>query len=308
MVEVTSLHRYFGPLKAVHDVSFQIQRGQVFGFIGPNGAGKTTTMRILSTIDVPTTGDAFVDGLSVVDDADRVRRVIGFMPDHFATYANVNCWEYLDFYARSYGLRGPSRRRAVDRVMQFTELDGLSRKSIDGLSKGMKQRLCLARSLVHDPKVLILDEPAAGLDPRARIELRELIKQLAADGKAILISSHILTELSEMCDVVGIIELGKIVVTGRVAEILTPTKTTQLMELRVLRDVETTVAWLQQQADISDVSVEGRNIVFHLCGDEAAQAALLDRLVQARLPLSAFRGRQENLEEVFMAVTKGLVQ
>jgi ABC-2 type transport system ATP-binding protein len=308
MVEVKRLHRYFGSLKAVQNVTFQIGRGQVFGFIGPNGAGKTTTMRILATIDVPTRGDAFIGGYSVVNDPDKVRRIIGFMPDHFATYPNVNCWEYVDFYARAYGLRGKARLMAVRRVMTFTELDGLAEKPIDGLSKGMKQRLCLARAMVHDPKVLILDEPAAGLDPRARIELRELIKLLAAEGKAILISSHILTELAEMCEVVGIIELGRIVATGPVDAIQATNRTIAVMEIRVLRDAELVEQWLNEQHDVDDVEVVGRNISFHFPADEAAQAALLDRMNAAKLPLVSFRSREENLEDVFMAVTKGKVQ
>jgi ABC-2 type transport system ATP-binding protein len=308
MIEICSLHRYFGALKAVHDVSFRIEPGQVFGFIGPNGAGKTTTMRILGTIDVPTQGDAFVDGYSVVNDADRVRRIVGFMPDHFATYANVNCWEYLDFYARAYGLRGGDRLRAVRRVMSFTELDDMADKPIDGLSKGMKQRLCLARALVHDPKALILDEPAAGLDPRARIDLRELIKQLAADGKAILISSHILTELAEMCDVVGIIELGQLLAAGPVHQVQATARATFMVEIRVLRDADVCERWLSQQHDVSEVRVSERDFTVHFAGDEAAQADLLHRMMAARLPVVSFRSRQENLEEVFMAVTKGKVQ
>ena len=196
MIELRNLHRQFGRTRAVDDVSFSVQQGQVFGYIGPNGAGKTTSMRILATLDLPTAGDAFVDGFSVVEDPDRVRRRLGFMPDYFTTYANVNVHEYLDFFARAYQLRGRQRADAIDRVMDFTGLDVLADKPIDGLSKGMKQRLCLGRALIHDPAVMVLDEPAAGLDPRARIELREMIRTLANTGKTILISSHILTELA----------------------------------------------------------------------------------------------------------------
>ena len=192
------------------DVTFEVPRGEVFGYIGPNGAGKTTSMRILATLDLPTYGDALVDGFSVVNDPDRVRRRLGFMPDYFGTYPNVNCYEYLDFFARAYGLVGRERHQAVQHTMGFTGLDRLADKPIRALSKGMKQRLCLGRAMIHNPSVLVLDEPAAGLDPRARIELREMIRQLAADGKTILVSSHILTELAEMCDRVGIIEQGRL--------------------------------------------------------------------------------------------------
>jgi ABC-2 type transport system ATP-binding protein len=308
MVEISGLHRYFGPLKAVHDVSFQFSRGQAFGFIGPNGAGKTTTMRILATIDVPTRGDAYVDGYSVVSDADRVRDLLGYMPDSFATYANVNCGEYLDFFARAYGLRGKTRLTALRRVMSFTELNDLSEKPIDSLSKGMRQRLCLARALIHDPKVLILDEPAAGLDPRARIELRELIKLLAGDGKAILISSHILTELAEMCDAVAIIELGKIVASGPVNAIQSTARALSLLEISILRDPETAEKWLREQADVGEVHVSGNDFTVHFPADREAQANLLQRMMAARVPVVSFHSRTENLEDIFMAVTKGKVQ
>jgi ABC-2 type transport system ATP-binding protein len=308
MVEICGLHRYFGSLKAVDNVSFQFDRGQAFGFIGPNGAGKTTTMRILATIDVPTRGDAFVDGYSVVSDADRVRDLLGYMPDTFTTYANVNCGEYLDFFARAYGLRGRARLTALRRVMAFTELNELAEKPIDSLSKGMRQRLCLARALIHDPKVLILDEPASGLDPRARIELRELIKLLAGDGKAILISSHILTELAEMCDAVAIIELGKIVATGPVNAIQSTSRALALLEISVLRDAEQAEQWLRDQPDVGEVVPSGNDFTVHFPADREAQAGLLERMIHARLPIVSFHSRNENLEDIFMAVTKGKVQ
>ena len=200
-------------------MSFSVERGHVFGYIGPNGAGKTTSMRILATLDMPDDGDAMIDGFSVVNDPDRARLRLGFMPDYLVTYPNVNVHEYLDFFARSYRLRGKKRKDAVDRVMNFTGLDVLAEKPTDGLSKGMKQRLSLGRAMIHDPAVLVLDEPAAGLDPRARIELREMIRALAKQGKTVLISSHILTELAEMCDTVGIIERGQLLAVGTVEEI-----------------------------------------------------------------------------------------
>jgi ABC-2 type transport system ATP-binding protein len=308
MVELCGLHRYFGSLKAVNDVSFRFERRQVFGFIGPNGAGKTTTMRILATIDVPTQGDAFIDGYSVTNDPDRVRQLIGFMPDSFAPYPNMNCFEYLDFFARAYRLRGKARRVAVRRVMSFTELAELADKPIDSLSKGMRQRLCLARALIHDPKVLVLDEPASGLDPRARIELRELIKLLAEDDKAVLISSHILTELAEMCHAVAIIELGKIVAAGPVDAIQAMHQALSLVEIRVLRDVALVERWLGEQPDVGEVQVNGRDLTVHFPADEETQTELLHRMTVANLPIVSFRSRQENLEDVFMAVTKGKVQ
>ncbi len=253
MIELQRLCRYFGETRAVQDVSFQVRRGEVFGFIGPNGAGKTTSMRILAGLDTPSSGDARVDGFSVVDDPDRARLRLGFMPDYFDTDHAIDCRDYLDFFARAYGLRGVVRRRALHRVMRFTGLDAIQHKPISGLSKGMKQRLCLGRALIHDPPVLILDEPAAGLDPRARIELREIVRALSRQGKAILISSHILTELAEICDRVGIIEQGELIAEGSVAEMRS-----KLMnragpsehQVRVLGSPEGLVQWLNARTDV----------------------------------------------------------
>jgi ABC-2 type transport system ATP-binding protein len=309
VIELRRLHRFFGATKAVNDVTFSVPRGQVFGYIGPNGAGKTTSMRILATLDLPTYGDAFVDGFSVINDPDRVRRRLGFMPDFFGTYTNVNCWEYLDFYARAYGLVGRDRHRALNHVMDFTGLDNLAEKPISGLSKGMKQRLCLGRSMIHNPGVLILDEPAAGLDPRARIELREMIGQLAAgEGKTILVSSHILTELAEMCDRVGIIEKGELLATGTVEEIHQQLETHRDVRARLLERVGDAAAWLRQQANIHDVREEGDLLRFSHPGTRADEAVLLRQMIEAGFVVAEFRSEEKSLEDVFMHVTQGYVQ
>jgi ABC-2 type transport system ATP-binding protein len=309
MIELCGLHRFFGPTRAVDDVSFEVHAGQVFGYIGPNGAGKTTSMRILATLDQPTGGDAFVDGFSVVNDPDRVRRRLGFMPDYFGTYANVNVEEYLDFYARAYHLRGPARHAAVRRVMDSTGLGVLAEKPIDGLSKGMKQRLCLGRALVHAPPVMVLDEPAAGLDPRARIELREMIRALARDGKTILISSHILTELAEMCDVVGIIERGKLIAVGTVEEIQRRVRRLDnLVEVSVLDGTDGLGDWLGRRPGVSEIRVDGQTLRFLHAGNAAADADLLRAMIEAGFRVSAYGARRQTLEDVFMQVTQGLVQ
>ncbi|HEX7449837.1 MAG TPA: ABC transporter ATP-binding protein [Pirellulales bacterium] len=310
MIELRSLHRFFGRTRAVQDVSFAVARGQVFGYIGPNGAGKTTSMRILATLDQPTFGDALVDGFSVVNDPDRVRRRLGFMPDYFGTYANVNVREYLDFYARAYGLRGGERQRALRFAMGFTKLDTLAEKPINGLSKGMKQRLCLGRALIHDPAVMVLDEPAAGLDPRARIQLREMIRELAAHGKTVLVSSHILTELAEMCDVVGIIEQGRLLAVGSVEEIQRGQQVHQMSRVVVrLLDAAASLAnWLSQQTGVSEVRVEGCSAAFLHDGDGAAQAALLKSMIESGFRVVAFGSQIRSLEDVFMQVTQGHVQ
>lgn len=309
MIELVHLRRSFGQTRAVDDVSFQVHAGQVFGYIGPNGAGKTTSMRILATLDLPNGGDAFVDGFSVLNDPDRVRRRLGFMPDSFGTYADVNVLEYLDFYARAYHLRGQDRRRAVAKVMQFTALDTLAEKPINGLSKGMKQRLCLGRTLIHDPPVLVLDEPAAGLDPRARIELREMIRALARQGKTVLISSHILTELAEMCDVVGIIERGKLIAGGTVEEIHRAYETPHaLVEVRLIENGSGLGQWLVREPRASRIDAAEQIVRFSFTGDAAAQADLLREIIAAGFRVSAFGAKRQSLEDVFMKVTQGLVQ
>lgn len=313
MVALRRVHRFFGSTRAVNDISFEVYQGEVFGYIGPNGAGKTTSMRILATLDLPTFGDALVDGFSVVNDPDRVRRRLGFMPDNFGTYHNVNCREYLDFFARAYGLMGPERDRAMRHVMGFTGLDKLAEKPIRGLSKGMKQRLCLGRAMIHDPAVLILDEPAAGLDPRARIELRQMIRELAERGKTMLVSSHILTELGEMCDRVAIIEVGRLIAVGSVAEIhqrATPLNADVKIEvkLRLLSGFDSAIEWLQKHPSVHAPRLEGEFIRLALDGDRTEQAVLLRELIGAGFAVSDFGGHAKSLEEVFLHVTRGVVQ
>jgi ABC-2 type transport system ATP-binding protein len=307
-IELVHLHRSFGRTKAVNDVSFAVGRGHVFGFIGPNGAGKTTSMRILATLDMPTSGDAFIDGFSVLQDPDRVRGRLGFMPDYFDTHPNILVEEYLDFFARAYGLMGADRLRALRHVMSFTGLDSLAEKPVDGLSKGMKQRLCLGRAMIHDPPVMIMDEPAAGLDPRARIQLREMIGQLAADGKAILISSHILTELAEMCDTVAIIEQGRLLAVGSLEEIHRARQTRRSVQLQILGGAEEAANWLGRRADVHDLRLEGEEIEFLHDGDQQSEAGILRELILAGFRVSAFGSRAKSLEDVFMQVTEGLVQ
>ena len=323
VIEIEQLTRRFGPTTAVDDLSFSVSAGEVVGFIGPNGAGKTTTMKILSTLDTPCQGHAWVDGFSVVDDPDRVRRRLGYMPDGFGTYPNVTCEEYLDFFARSYGLRGDKRRKSLLHVMQFTQLDWLAQKPVDGLSKGMKQRLCLGRALIHDPSVLILDEPAAGLDPRARIELREMIVSLAREGKALLISSHILTELAEMCDRVAIIEKGRLLAVGSVEEILrgrrqvseeiadetVPDTVSDIaISMTFVERVEEAVEFLAGLEQITNIEPVGRTVEFRCINDEEVRASILSQIVSQGFQVSQFQIKQKSLEDAFLHVTKGVVQ
>lgn len=314
-LECRNLYRFFGRLKAVNNVSFKAWPGQVLGFIGPNGAGKTTTMRILATLELPTAGDAFVHGHSVLDEPDVVRKKLGFMPDAFGKYPNMDVVEYIDFFARAYGLKGAQRRDAVERVLVFTELRKLAHKPIETLSKGMSQRLGLGRVLVNDPDVLIMDEPAAGLDPRARIELRELIDILARQmKKTILISSHILTELSEICDSAAIIEAGRVLASGTIDELRDLQRKHQgrqaaTITIRVLSRADHVERWLNEQPFVSLVSGNGLNAVsFQFEGDEPARAALLRAMLGQGYEVSEFQGKVESLEDAFMAITKGITQ
>ena len=218
--EVRNLSRVFGKTTAVDNISFSFEDGNIFGFIGPNGAGKTTTIRIMATLDLATSGDVFYDGVSATLYPEAVRRVVGYMPDSLPGYKDIQVWEYLDFFARSFGLKGAERTRALNDIVDFTNLGELRYKFLFALSKGMKQRVSLARALIHNPKVLIMDEPAAGLDPRARLELRSLLKILAEQKKAIFLSSHILSELQDICDGAVIIEQGKLLSAGTLTELL----------------------------------------------------------------------------------------
>jgi ABC-2 type transport system ATP-binding protein len=312
-IEITDLSRYFGSTHAVDDVTFSFNSGDIFGLVGPNGAGKTTTMRILATLDEPTTGDAFLDGVSVVQEPERVRGQIGFMPDSLPTHRDVSVHDYLDFFARAYGLRQRQRMEAIARAEDFTNLAGLRHKMLRALSKGMKQRVSLARALVHDPALLILDEPAAGLDPRARIELRELLKALAEKGKAILISSHILTELSQMCVGAAIMERGRLVKAGRLEDLYrlhesADGKNLRVVAIRVAGDSQKLRRMLAEMPGVAAVTPVGDFIHARVQGDEKACGELLAELLKRGLQILEFKQVNVGLEDLFMSVTKGDVQ
>ncbi|MCY1019800.1 ABC transporter ATP-binding protein [Pyxidicoccus sp. MSG2] len=324
LLEVKGLRRDFGTLRAVDEVSFKLEAGSILGFIGPNGAGKSTTLRILATLDVPTSGEVLLDGHSLVDAPDRARPLIGYMPDRYGTYDDVTVFEFLDFFARAYGLKGAQRRQRVDSVMAFAGLTPLADKLTTALSKGMRQRVALGRTLLHDPRLLLLDEPADGLDPRARIELRELLRALADQGKAVIISSHILTELAEICDTCAIIEQGRLLATGKVEDILHQGgghAVAPELTVRLATGAEGDALWaraerlLLEQPRVARVAREGESLRVRLeleagagpAQADAAAAVLLAALVSAGLPVCAFNARERNLEDAFMTVTKGRV-
>jgi ABC-2 type transport system ATP-binding protein len=307
-LEVRSVSKSFGEFKAVDSVSFSIEAGEVYGFIGPNGAGKTTTMRIIATLALPDEGDVLVEGSSVLSDPRAARDRLGFMPDSYGAYSSTTITEYLDFFARAYGLRGERRRRALSEVMGFTGLDTLQGKLTSALSKGMKQRLCLAKTLLHDPSTLVLDEPAAGLDPRARVEFRELVKALAEMGKAVLISSHILSELSEMCDGVAVIEAGRIQATGSVESVIKGVRPHAEVLLRVLGDLEAAHRALLERPGVANVRPDRGGLLFDFEGEPDALAELLEALVRSGLRPVEFSLEETDLEDVFLKLTEGIVQ
>jgi ABC-2 type transport system ATP-binding protein len=307
-VQIVNLKKNFGATRAVDDVSFTFSSGQVVGFVGPNGAGKTTTMRILATLDEPTAGDALIDGVSVVEEPERARHLVGYVPDSLPTHRDMSVHEYLDFFARAYGLKGLHRAKVIDEVEEFTGLAGLRDKMLVALSKGMKQRVSLARALLHDPAVLVMDEPAAGLDPRARIELRELLRVLSSQGKAILISSHILTELAEICHAAVIIERGSVLMAGAIGDLLENGASRRTVLIRVRDGQEKLHRELLETPRIEKVNLVGEEIAAEINGDEEACCDLLTGLVGRGYRVVEFKLQRANLEEIFMNVTKGAVQ
>jgi ABC-2 type transport system ATP-binding protein len=308
MLQLDGLVKHFDGVRAVDDVSFSVDRGKVLGFIGPNGAGKTTTMRILATLDTPQRGDARIGGYSVVDDPEKVRRITGFMPDYAGVYANTTVSEYLDFFARAYDIRGDARRKAVANIIDFMSIGDLRDRHVESLSKGLKQRVALGRAIIHDPQLLILDEPAANLDPRARIEFRALIRELAADGKTVLLSSHILTELAEICDVVTVIEKGKILATGTVPDILEGTRRRRILSVRLALPHEGIERFLVEQPGVQNVHEAGGRVEFEFDGGDGDQVSLVSRLVGAGFPVLEFSARNAGLEDLFIELTEGRVE
>jgi ABC-2 type transport system ATP-binding protein len=312
MLEVQHLRKEYRNLIAVKDLSFDLEQGDIFGFIGPNGAGKTTTIKILATLLRPTAGRALINGIDVVRDPEAVRGIIGYMPDFFGVYDDIKVWEYLDFFAAAYKIPRPKRPGIIDDVLELTDLTVKKEAYVEELSRGMKQRLCLAKTLVHDPKVLLLDEPASGLDPRARIEIKELLKELKSMGKTIIISSHILPELADFCNKIGIIEQGELVVSGDVQAIMQQVSGGRVFELKVAEDVDGVAALLEARADVRGVRPGERNggcsLKIDYTGDPDEVHQLLRDLLVAGFKVQSFSEQETDLEDIFMKVTRGAVQ
>ncbi len=308
MIQIEHLSKEYKGLTAVKDLSLNLEAGDIFGFIGPNGAGKTTTIKMLATLLKPTSGRALIDGIDVVEHPEAVRGRIGYMPAFFGIYDDMRVWEYLDFFAGAYRLPKSQRPRIIDDVLSLTDLEGKKDSYVEELSTGMKQRLCLAKTLIHDPKVLLLDEPASGLDPRARIEIKELFKELKAMGKTIIISSHILPELADFCNKVGIIERGEMLVSGDVQDIMDQVTGGRTLEIRLLDRLDEAAALLSDAAGVRAVRPVNSHLAVDFTGSPEEQAGLNTLLISNGLRVLAFTEQAMDLEDIFMKVTKGLVQ
>ena len=337
IIETRGLTKKYGQVMAVEDLDLVVEQGAVFGFVGPNGAGKTTTMRILSTLLRPTAGEAWVAGHSVRDDRREVRRAIGYMPDFFGVYGDMKVWEYLDFFAACYEIPSETRRRLVDDLLELVDLAHRRDDYVDALSRGMKQRLCLARAMSHDPQVLILDEPASGLDPRARVEIRELLRELQAMGKTIFVSSHILSEIEEVCTHIAIIEAGHLVEVGTLDQMRQRVQIQRVVKIGLAKEgqgepgtepdqalvssaagepalrpsVAAARVWLVGRPDVLEAEPVAGNgegdLRVTFSGDDEALARLLGEMVRAGFPVLMFREETGDLEDVFMRLTKGIV-
>jgi ABC-2 type transport system ATP-binding protein len=307
MIETKRLTKHYGDLAALVDLDLVIETGDIFGFIGPNGAGKTTTMRILATLLEPTHGQASIDGLDVTRKGKEVRRIIGYMPDFMGVYDDLKVFEYLEFFAAAFGIEHKKRKSIVEGVLELTDLQTKKSFTVDSLSRGMQQRLGLARVLIHDPKVLILDEPASGLDPRARIEIRELLRELKRMGKTIMISSHILSELEEICDHVGIVEHGRLVFSGTMEEIRRRMGIQSKVRVRVANNQNKAVELLSSLPEIQNVKLLGAYIAVTFQEGRETNGVIARTLVQGDIDIVSIEPQQVKLDDAFLKLTKGIV-
>ena len=307
MIELIGFGKDYGDFTAVQSVDLKIEAGEIFGFIGPNGAGKSTTIRFLATLLKASRGEGIINGFSVTRDPMSVRRSVGYMPDNFGVYDGMKVWEFLDFFAVAYGIGRSKRKQVIGDVLELLDLAHKRDDYVNGLSRGMKQRLCLAKTLVHDPPVLILDEPASGLDPRARLEVKALLKELRRMGKTILISSHILTELADCCTSIGIIERGELLMSGPIDDVHSRIRRNRIIHVRFTENGDVGLSVIRSSPYCRDVDVENNHVVVELETDDQGVANLLRQLHENKVGVRSFAEQEPTLEDVFMLVTKGLV-
>ena len=308
IIQTINLTKRYGKLVALNNLHLNIQEGECFGYIGPNGAGKTTTIKILATLLQPTWGEARVCGHVVGYESRKIRPLIGYVPDFFGAYEDMVVQEYLEFFASAYNITGKQRQRVVGDVLELTDLGGKRDALVDSLSRGMQQRLSVARVLLHDPKVLLMDEPASGLDPRARIEIRELLKELRRMGKTIIISSHILHELAELCTTVGILEQGELIFHGPIQEIIRKVKTGTRVHVRVVEQQDLAALMLQRARGVKSVDMLDGHLVLELESQTADFTEIARLLLSNNFKIHEIKEEEVNLETAFMRLTKGIVQ
>lgn len=308
MIKTVNLTKKYGDLIAVNHLNLELDQGDVFGFIGPNGSGKTTTMRMIATLLNPDYGEAYVCGKSIYTDPEEIRRLVGFMPDFFGVYDDMKVIEYLEFFAAAYRINGPGRRAICEEKLELVDMTYKRDAMVNQLSRGQTQRIGLARVLLHEPQVLLLDEPASGLDPRVRIEIRNLLKRLGELNKTIIVSSHILPELADVCNKVGIIEKGEMLVNGSVSDLMKQVRSAILLNICVEGDNDKAAQLIEQHEDVDQVSVRDDILVVRLKPGVHDYSFLPTLLIEAGHRLTLFREEELNLETAFMELTRGLVQ
>lgn len=304
MLVIKNLVKRFGSSYALDGLTMEIQKGQLYGFVGPNGAGKTTTMKIVASLLPADSGEVIVDGIDALRYPRYAKERIGYMPDFFGVYDNLDTLEYLKFYASIYGIIGVVAEKRIDELLELVDLKEKKYENVDDLSRGMKQRLCLARTLLHQPKLLLLDEPASGLEPRARLELQEILKNLCAQKVTILLSSHILKDLSEMCSHLAIIESGKLVIDGSMKEIMAKQKAENPLTMKIIEGHENAIRILKEIPEVSNIASKEGSISFHFYGEEKKEAELLGRLIAGGVMIASYKREEGNLEEIFLKLTK----
>jgi ABC-2 type transport system ATP-binding protein len=304
MLEIRNLRKNYGKYTAVNDLNLTVSKGEIFGFVGPNGAGKTSTMKIIAGLMPPTSGEVYIEGVNALEHSRLIKEKIGYMPDFFGVYDDLKVKEYLEFYASIYGINGAESKKICADLLELVDLTSKENAYVDNLSRGMKQRLCLARSLVHNPELLILDEPASGMDPRARFEMKEILRTLKDMGKTIIISSHILPELAELCTTIGIIEKGSIVLKGTVEEIMLNVYNSRPLKIKILSDRDEAVSILKEIPKVDKITADGNVVTVAFSGSEEEVSRLLSTLVSKKVSVVSFAQSEGNLEEIFMKVTE----
>ena len=305
MLSIRNLNKRYGRFQAVSDLNLDVPEGEIFGFVGPNGAGKTTTMKIICGLLRATSGEITLDGVDIIQNSRRMKEKIGYMPDFFGVYDDLKVSEYLEFYASIYNIKGQERKRITDDLLELVDLGSKREAYVDSLSRGMKQRLCLARSLVHNPRLLVLDEPASGMDPRARFEMKEILKNLKGMGKTIIISSHILPELAELCTSIGIIDQGRMVISGSNEEIMQQVYNKKVVRLKVRDRLDDAVLILKEYPFVDKLVIGENTIQAGFGGGDGEMSRVLSNLINRGIPVVSFAQMDGNLEDVFIKVTKG---